>query len=47
MTQWDHPEYVRLMEEVQAVNSVKYAAYRTACKLRRLQSRLKCKSIFN
>ncbi|XP_069996009.1 dystrophin [Penaeus vannamei] len=41
VTQWDHPEYVRIMEEVHAVNSVKYAAYRTACKLRRLQTRLK------
>lgn len=41
VTQWDHPEYVRVMEEVQAANSVKYAAYRTACKIRRLQTRLK------
>ncbi|KAG7176259.1 Dystrophin-like 1 [Homarus americanus] len=41
VTQWDHPEFVRILEEVQSVNSVKYAAYRTACKLRRLQTRLK------
>ncbi|KAK7084926.1 hypothetical protein SK128_015369 [Halocaridina rubra] len=41
VTQWDHPEYIRILEEVQAANSVKYAAYRTACKLRRLQTRLR------
>ncbi|XP_071546494.1 uncharacterized protein [Panulirus ornatus] len=41
VTQWDHPEYVRILEEIQTVNSVKYAAYRTACKLHRLQTRLK------
>ncbi|XP_045615250.2 dystrophin [Procambarus clarkii] len=41
ITQWDHPEYVRILEEMQLVNSVKYAAYRTASKLRRLQTRLK------
>ncbi|CAL4198478.1 unnamed protein product, partial [Meganyctiphanes norvegica] len=45
VTQWDHPEYVRVMEEVQAANSVKYAAYRTACKLRRLQTRLKLQDV--
>ncbi|XP_076031233.1 uncharacterized protein LOC143019482 [Oratosquilla oratoria] len=41
VTQWDHPEYVHVMEELMLINSVKYAAYRTACKLRRLQTRLK------
>ncbi|KAK3873602.1 hypothetical protein Pcinc_021386 [Petrolisthes cinctipes] len=41
VTQWDHPEYVRIFEEIQSINSVKYAAYRTACKLRRLQTKLK------
>lgn len=41
VTQWDHPEYVKVLEEVQSLNSVKYAAYRTACKLRHLQTRLK------
>lgn len=45
VTQWDHPEYVRIFEEIQAVNSVRYAAYRTACKLRRLQTRLKLQDV--
>ncbi|XP_064113179.1 dystrophin-related protein 2-like isoform X2 [Macrobrachium nipponense] len=45
VTQWDHPEYVRIMEEVLSANSVKYAAYRTACKLRRLQTRLKLNDV--
>ena len=47
VTQWDHPEYVRIFEEIQSLNTVKFAAYRTACKLRRLQTRLKCKSILD
>ncbi|KAG0726845.1 Dystrophin, isoform E [Chionoecetes opilio] len=45
VTQWDHPEYVRIFEEIQSLNSVKYAAYRTACKLRRLQTRLKLQDV--
>ncbi|KAK8403967.1 hypothetical protein O3P69_000193 [Scylla paramamosain] len=45
VTQWDHPEFVRIFEEIQSLNTVKFAAYRTACKLRRLQTRLKLQDV--
>ncbi|KAL9951367.1 hypothetical protein ACROYT_G044020 [Oculina patagonica] len=38
-TQWDHPEMVSLMEEIESLSNIKYAAYRTAMKLRAIQKK--------
>ncbi|KAJ7330566.1 hypothetical protein OS493_022177 [Desmophyllum pertusum] len=38
-TQWDHPEMVILMEEIESLGNIKYAAYRTAMKLRAIQKK--------
>lgn len=40
-TQWDHPEMTRILEELQKYNTIKYAAYRTAEKLRHLITALR------
>jgi len=39
-TQWDHPEFVTLMETITAMNTVKFSAYRMALKLRKIQQKL-------
>ena len=39
-TQWDHPEFVCLLSQLAAMNTVKYSAYRLALKLRKVQQRL-------
>ncbi|XP_023235300.1 dystrophin-like [Centruroides sculpturatus] len=39
--QWDHPEYIRIIQELESFNEIKYAAYRTAMKLRHIQKMLK------
>jgi len=39
-TQWDHPEFVTLMETIAAMNTVKFSAYRLALKLRKIQQKL-------
>ncbi|CAH1774577.1 unnamed protein product [Owenia fusiformis] len=39
-TQWDHPFFVKTLEELDDFNNVRYAAYRTALKLRFIQKRL-------
>ena len=39
-TQWDHPEFVTLMETISAMNTVKFSAYRLALKLRKIQQKL-------
>jgi len=39
-TQWDHPEFVSLMETIVAMNTVKFSAYRLALKLRKIQQKL-------
>ena len=39
-TQWDHPLFSELMESLLELNNIKYAAYRMASKLRRVQKRL-------
>jgi len=41
-TQWDHPEMVSLMEEIESFSNIKYAAYRTAMKLRVIQKKTQC-----
>ncbi|XP_020897537.1 dystrophin [Exaiptasia diaphana] len=38
-TSWDHPEMVKLLQEIATLNNIKYAAYRTAMKLRAIQKR--------
>ncbi|KAK2554966.1 Dystrophin [Acropora cervicornis] len=38
-TQWDHPEMISLMEEIEGLSNIKYAAYRTAMKLRTIQKK--------
>ncbi|XP_058941147.1 dystrophin isoform X1 [Pocillopora verrucosa] len=38
-TQWDHPEMVSLLEETESFSNIKYAAYRTAMKLRAIQKK--------
>ncbi|XP_064605493.1 dystrophin-like [Liolophura sinensis] len=40
-TSWDHPYYDKLMTELREMDNIKYAAYRTAMKLRHLQKRLR------
>ena len=39
-TQWDHPEYVQMMQELTEMNVIKYSAYRVALKLRKVQQKL-------
>ena len=39
-TQWDHPDFVAMLETVSAMNTVKFSAYRMALKLRKVQQRL-------
>jgi len=39
-TQWDHPEFVAMLETVSAMNTVKFSAYRMALKLRKVQQKL-------
>lgn len=38
-TQWDHPEMISLLEEIESFSNIKYAAYRTAMKLRAIQKK--------
>ncbi|ELU06442.1 hypothetical protein CAPTEDRAFT_228293 [Capitella teleta] len=40
VSQWDHPMYARLFEDFAEFGAIKYAAYRTALKLRYLQKKL-------
>ncbi|KAK2194144.1 hypothetical protein NP493_2g13047 [Ridgeia piscesae] len=40
-TQWNHPIYVKIMEELADMDGIKYAAYRTSMKLRFLQKRFR------
>jgi len=40
-TQWDHPFLVKTLEELSDFDSIRYAAYRTAMKLRFIQKRLR------
>ncbi|XP_070564374.1 dystrophin-like isoform X2 [Ptychodera flava] len=40
-TQWDHPNFVKVMESLDSLNNIKYAAYRAAMKLRVMQKFLK------
>ncbi|GAB1606543.1 dystrophin-like isoform X2, partial [Argonauta hians] len=39
-TSWDHPLYSKVMEELSEFNNIRFAAYRTAMKLRYLQQKL-------
>nr|CAB3264818.1 dystrophin-like [Phallusia mammillata] len=39
-TSWDHPKMAELMESMSDLNDVRFSAYRTAMKLRRLQKAL-------
>jgi len=39
-TQWDHPEFVSLVDSLAAINTVKFCAYRLSLKLRKIQQRL-------
>lgn len=39
-TQWDHPALAELMQQLSQLNTVRFSAYRTSLKLRRLQRRL-------
>ncbi|XP_033095665.1 dystrophin-like isoform X2 [Anneissia japonica] len=40
-TQWDHPDLVKAMESLEELGSIRFAAYRTAMKLRTLQKVLR------
>ena len=44
-TQWDHPEMALLMNEMSLADDIKYAAYRTAVKLRTIEKRIQVDSI--
>ena len=39
-TQWDHPQFVTMLSQLAAMNTVKFSAYRVALKLRKVQQRL-------
>ncbi|XP_025099305.1 dystrophin-like isoform X11 [Pomacea canaliculata] len=39
-TQWDHPVFAVLFDELSALNDIRFAAYRTGMKLRMLQKKL-------
>ncbi len=39
-THWDHPDMVSLFKSLTEFNSVRFSAYRTAMKLRRVQKKL-------
>ena len=45
-TQWDHPEFVQLIETIAAMSTVKFSAYRLALKLRMIQQKL-CLDLFD
>ncbi|EDO45067.1 predicted protein, partial [Nematostella vectensis] len=38
-TQWDHPAMIQLMQDLAELNNIKYAAYRTAMKLRAIHKK--------
>lgn len=40
-TSWNHPFYLKIMEELDEYRDIRYAAYRTAFKIRHIQKRLK------
>lgn len=40
-TSWNHPFYLKVMEELDEYRDIRYAAYRTAFKIRHIQKRLK------
>ncbi|XP_033736726.1 dystrophin-like [Pecten maximus] len=44
-TTWDHPYLLKIMEELGEYSAIKYAAYRTAFKIRHLQKRLRLHQI--
>ena len=44
-TQWDHPEMTLLMNEMSLADDIKYAAYRTAVKLREIEKKIQVDSI--
>lgn len=44
-TQWDHPEMTLLMNEMSLADDIKYAAYRTAVKLRAIEKKIQVDSI--
>ncbi|XP_071117911.1 dystrophin-like [Haliotis cracherodii] len=39
-TSWDHPYFTKILEELDDYHEIRYAAYRTAMKIRHLQKRL-------
>ncbi|KAK7483312.1 hypothetical protein BaRGS_00025479 [Batillaria attramentaria] len=39
-TQWDHPQFAMLVDDLAALNDIRFAAYRTGMKLRMLQKKL-------
>ena len=40
-TQWNHPDYVKLLTTLLELNVIKYSAYRLASKLRAIQRKLR------
>lgn len=40
-TSWNHPFYLKIIEELDEYRDIRYAAYRTAFKIRHIQKRLK------
>ncbi|XP_028404706.1 dystrophin-like isoform X2 [Dendronephthya gigantea] len=44
-TQWDHPEMTLLMNEMSLADDIKYAAYRTAVKLRAIEKKIQVDSV--
>ncbi|XP_070191463.1 dystrophin-like isoform X2 [Littorina saxatilis] len=39
-TQWDHPQFAILMDDLSALNEIRFAAYRTGMKLRMVQKKM-------
>ncbi|XP_053393774.1 dystrophin-like [Mercenaria mercenaria] len=44
-TSWDHPYWLKILEGLKDYNSVKYAAYRTALKIRHIQTQLQLNQV--
>ncbi|KAK3091444.1 hypothetical protein FSP39_019885 [Pinctada imbricata] len=45
VTSWDHPYMLKILQELGTYNEIRYAAYRTAFKIRHIQTRLRMHQI--
>ncbi len=42
-TQWDHPAMMDIIQNLEECNEIRFPAYRTACKLGKVQRAVFCK----